>query len=444
MSSKLQAIFGRRSTSRDHAHVRCRGKADGGAEARAKVGASVRADAAEGNTLPRLLLLVLALMAAAAPLSINMYLAGLPQLGAELGADPAGAQLTLTFFLVGMATGQLFAGPVSDSMGRKKIIVAGAVGMVAMTTLAALAPSIGVLYLARLFQGLAGGAAVVMARTAVVDMVRGPEVARIFSLLMVIGGLAPVIGPVLGGFIVEPFTWRGIFWLLLGINLVMLAGALFVVPETLPAEQRRPASAKVFFGDLRDLLADRAYRGFTLSYILSFGTMFAYVSSSAYVLQGHYGVTPLQYSLIFAANGVGMFTLGLLNARLVRSIDPLVLARIGNAALVLGALGLLVTTLADGPLVLVLALLFIVVTSMGLNMANNSALAMGHSGKAKGLASALLGAGQFGFAGVISPLVGVAAGIGFSQPVAMSAGMVLASVAAAIALYSAAAAHRRA
>lgn len=399
--------------------------------------------AAPTRTVPPLLMLVLALMAAAAPLSINMYLAGLPQLGEELRVNEAGAQLTLTFFLVGMATGQLVAGPLSDSRGRKKIIVAGAIGMVVMTTLAAVAPSIGVLYAARLFQGLAGGAAVVLARTAVVDMVRGPEVARVFSLLMVIGGLAPVIGPVLGGFIVDPFGWRGIFWLLLGINVVMLLGALFVVPETLPVEERRPASVRVLWNDFRGLVSDRPYLGFTLSYIFSFGTMFAYVSASAYVLQSHYGVSPLQYSLIFATNGLGMFVAGLLNARLVRSIDPLVLARVGNAGLVLGALGLLVTTLADGPLAIVLVLLFLVVTSMGLNMANNSALAMGHSGKAKGLASALLGAGQFAFAGVLSPLVGVAAAIGFSLPVAMASVMVLTSTAAAIALYTAAAAHNR-
>lgn len=310
-------------------------------------------------------------------------------LGREFGVDQAAAQLTITFFLAGMAIGQLVAGPVSDSRGRRGLFIAGAAGLLAATAAAALAPGIWTFYVARLAQGLAGGTAVVLARAAVVDLVRGPEVARIFSILMLLGGIAPV-----------------------------LSGA-------------------------RTLFSDRAYVGFTLAFIMSFGTMFAYVSASAYVLQEHYGFTPVQYSAIFAPNTSGLFFVGLINARIVRKLGPLLIAKVDNAILLAAAVGLVAASLADAPAPVILALLFITVASMGVNMPNNSALAVSRATGIAGSASAFMGSGQFIVAGLLSPLVGLAAAAGMSQPVAMTAVMLVCAVTATTSLHFAARAARR-
>ena len=388
--------------------------------------------------IPPLLLGVLALVSAAEPMSINMYLAGLPQLGDEFDIDQAAAQLTITFFLAGMAIGQLVAGPVSDSRGRRGLFIAGAAGLLLATAAAALAPGIWTLYIARLVQGLAGGTAVVLARAAVVDLVRGPEVARIFSILMLLGGIAPVLGPIIGGLLVEPVGWRGIFWVLVAINAMILAGVVFAVPETLPAERRKDAGFAPMLASARSLFSDGAYVGFAVAFITSFGTMFAYVAASAYVLQEHYGFSPVQYSAIFATNTTGLFIVGLVNARIVRKLGPLPIAKMGNAILLAAAAGLVAASLADAPAPVILALLFITVASMGVNMPNNSALAVSRATCIAGSASAFMGSGQFIVAGLLSPLVGVAAAAGMSQPVAMAAVMLACAATATASLHVAA------
>lgn len=388
--------------------------------------------------IPPLLLGVLALVSAAEPMSINMYLAGLPQLGDEFGIDQAAAQLTITFFLAGMAIGQLVAGPVSDSRGRRGLFIAGAAGLLLATAAAALAPGIWTLYIARLVQGLAGGTAVVLARAAVVDLVCGPEVARIFSILMLLGGIAPVLGPIIGGLLVEPVGWRGIFWVLVAINAMILAGVVFAVPETLPAERRKDAGFAPMLASARSLFSDGAYVGFAVAFITSFGTMFAYVAASAYVLQEHYGFSPVQYSAIFATNTTGLFIVGLVNARIVRKLGPLPIAKMGNAILLAAAAGLVAASLADAPAPVILALLFITVASMGVNMPNNSALAVSRATCIAGSASAFMGSGQFIVAGLLSPLVGVAAAAGMSQPVAMAAVMLACAATATASLHVAA------
>ena len=393
--------------------------------------------------IPPLLLGVLALVSAAEPMPINMYLAGLPQLGDEFDIDQAAAQLTITFFLAGMAIGQLVAGPVSDSRGRRGLFIAGAAGLLLATAAAALAPGIWTLYIARLAQGLAGGTAVVLARAAGVDLVRGPEVARIFSILMLLGGIAPVLGPIIGGLLVEPVGWRGIFWVLVAINAMILAGVVFAVPETLPAERRKDAGFAPMLASARSLFSDGAYVGFAVAFITSFGTTFAYVAASAYVLQEHYGFSPVQYSAIFATNTTGLFIVGLVNARIVRKLGPLRIVKVGNAILLAAVIGLVAATLYDAPAPVTLSLLFITVASMGVNMPNNSALAVSRATGMAGSASAFMGSGQFIVAGLLSPLVGLAAAAGMSQPVAMTAVMLVCAVTATTSLHFAARAARR-
>ena len=393
--------------------------------------------------IPPIILGVLALVSAVEPLSINMYLSGLPQLGRDLDLSQAGAQLTLTFFLAGMAIGQLVTGPLSDARGRRGIFLAGVFLLVVATAASALATHAWVLFVARFIMGFAGGTAVVLARAVAGDLAKGPELARVFSLLMLLGGAAPVIGPIVGGFIVDGVGWRGVFWLLVVLNLITALAVWKFIPETMPAEKRTTGGLKPMAAAIGGLLKDRAYVGFTLGFIFSFSTMFAYVSASPFILQEHYGFSPVQFSLIFAANTTGMFLVALTNAKIVKRFGPLRLAKFGNAVLLAATVFLLAAALLDANRWFILVGLFVVVASMGINFANNSALAISRAGAVTGSASAFMGSGQFIMAGILSPLVGVAAAAGMSQPVAMTAVMVATAIIAALGIHSGAALVRR-
>ncbi|SMG10870.1 MFS transporter, DHA1 family, bicyclomycin/chloramphenicol resistance protein [Corynebacterium pollutisoli] len=386
--------------------------------------------------IPPLILGVLALVSAVEPLSINMYLSGLPQLGRDLDLSQAGAQLTLTFFLAGMAIGQLVTGPLSDARGRRGIFLTGVFLLVVATVASALATHAWVLFAARFIMGLAGGTAVVLARAVAGDLAKGPELARVFSLLMLIGGAAPVIGPIVGGLVVDSVGWRGVFWLLVVLNLITALAVLRWIPETMPVEKRTGGGLRPLFTTMGGLLKDRAYVGFTLGFIFSFSTMFAYVSASPFILQEHYGFTPVQFALIFAVNTTGMFIVALTNAKIVKKVGPLRLAKVGNTVLLAATVFLLAAALADANRWFILVGLFVVVASMGINFANNSALAISRAGAVTGSASAFMGSGQFIMAGVLSPLVGVAAAAGMSQPVAMTAVMVATAAIAALGIHS--------
>ncbi|WIM66843.1 multidrug effflux MFS transporter [Corynebacterium breve] len=383
-------------------------------------------DKESNSTIAPVLLVVLAAVSTIAPLTINMYLSGLPQLSRELGVGQTAGQLTLTAFLVGMAVGQIVIGPISDSVGRRKLFVGGAFVLIFATVLAAVAPSIAVMYTARVLQGLAGGTAMVLARAVAGDLVQGKELARIFSLLMVLGGVAPVIGPVIGGIVVDQVGWRGVFWVLAIFNVLVWIGVVRVVPESHPEENRQPLSFATLGRAFTVLFRDRVFLGHSLGFIFSFVTMFAYVSASPYVLQEHYGFTPLQYSMIFATNTTGLFIVALLNARLLKKHTPLFLARIYNVVQFTATIYLVIVALLGLNKWFILVGLFFVVATNGGNMANNSAIAISRAGSLTGTASAIMGSGQFLFGGIVSPIVGVVAAWGISQPVAMTVVMLIA------------------
>ena len=403
----------------------------------------VPAGAATRAVIPPIILGVLALVSAVEPLSINMYLSGLPQLGRDLGISQAGAQLTLTFFLVGMAVGQLVTGPMSDARGRRGLFRGGVALLVIATAASALATQAWMLFLARFLMGAAGGTAVVLARAVAGDLAKGPELARVFSLLQLLTGAAPVVGPIIGGLVVDGVGWRGVFRVLAALNLVMAIGVWLAIPETLPHEGRSSGGPRRLSSAIGLLLRDRAYVGFTVGFIFSFSTMFAYVSASPFLLQDYYGFTPVQYSIIFAVNTTGMFLVALLNARLVRRIGALPLAKIGNVVLLTAVLYLVVVSLLDASRWFLLVGLFVVVASMGVNFANNSALAISRAGALTGSASAFMGAGQFIVAGLLSPLVALAASLGLSSPVSMTVVMLATALLAAAGVWGGAKALRR-
>src|SRR3954447_24425662 len=179
------------------------------------------------------LLLVLASLAAVAPVATDLYLPGFPAMGDDLGADASGVQLTLTAFLVGLAFGQLVMGPLSDRLGRRTPLVASAAVCVVAAVVCALAPHLGVLVVARLVQGFAGAGGMVIGRAVIADLVTGAAAAKAFTLMLTVGGVAPVLAPLVGGLLAGPVGWRGMLWAVTGLCLVMFLGVVLVLRETL-------------------------------------------------------------------------------------------------------------------------------------------------------------------------------------------------------------------
>lgn len=364
--------------------------------------------AAPGPALPLATTVVLALLTAIAPLATDMYLPAFPRMAQELGTSATAVQLSLTTFMVGLALGQLVIGPLSDQRGRRGLLVAGSAVCAAAGLACALAPSIGVLVAARFVQGFAGAAGVVLSRAVVADRARGTAAAKLFGIMMLIQGVAPVLAPLLGGTLVTAVGWRGVFGILAGVSLVMLVGVLVLVPETLPRERRTAGGLAATARDARTVLRNRRYLGWTGALVLGFAAMFAYISASPFVLQNVLGLSVGAYSVAFALNALGLGLVAGLGTTLVDRVAPRRLLGIGvTAVAVLSVLLLLDVVLLDLPRWPTLVLLFLTVSSLGLVFGNATTLATDEVAHAAGTGSAVMGALQFGLGAVVSPLVGL-------------------------------------
>ncbi|QCQ93784.1 multidrug effflux MFS transporter [Rhodococcus sp. SGAir0479] len=355
------------------------------------------------------MLCVLALLSAIAPLATDMYLPGLPSMADGLDTSAASVQLTLTTFMAGLGVGQLVIGPLSDGLGRRGLLIAGTILCAVSGVLCAIAPNVGVLIAARLLQGFSGGAGIVLARAVIADRAKGDAAARLFSVMMIIGGVAPVVAPLLGGALLGPVGWRGIFWVLAAASVVMLIGVLTMVPETLPAERRHGGGLTALVGNLRYVVTNRIYLGYAFTFAFGFGALFSYISASPFVVQDVLGLSPGQFSIVFAINSLGIVTGSIVNTKLIGTFEARQLLTFGVSLLVTAGLLLtLATTIGGSHIWLVLPLMFAVVSSIGFIMGNATALAQGQVTEAAGTGSALMGACQFGLAALVSPLVGIA------------------------------------
>ena len=353
------------------------------------------------------LLLTLALLAAFAPIATDLYLPGFPAIGRDLAAGASGVQLTLTTFLLGLAVGQLVMGPISDRYGRRNPLIVSAVVCVVAGVVAALAPDLAVLVVARLVQGLAGAGGVVIGRAIIADLVTGRAAARAFTLMMTVGGAAPVLAPLVGGLLAGPVGWRGMLWAVTGLCVVMLVAVTLVVPETRPASVRGQATGATYLGSVRRVLRSAGYWGHTAVFAFSFAMMMAYISSSPFVYQRVLGLSEVAYGVAFGVNAAGLIGTGAFVSRLVQRVDP---GRIVAASLVVqasatGTLVLLVTL--GAPAWTYAVAIFFAVASNGGIMGTSAALAMARVREVAGTGSALLGFSQFALGAVVSPLVGL-------------------------------------
>lgn len=288
-----------------------------------------RASVAAGGTAAVGLLIALAVQNAVPPFATDMYTPAFPKVTTGLGATSTLVGLTLTTFFIGMGTGQVVGGAASDQLGRRRPMIAGALLCMLGAVLCAVAPSIWVLIVARFLQGFGGGVASAVGRAVLVDVAHGDQLARTMSILQAIGGLAPMIAPVLGGILVTSAPWRAIFWALSVFGLVMVTTAWFLVPESLPPERRIRGGWRHTVAGLGSVVRKPVFVGYTFVNALSGFCMFAYISNSAYVLQGQKGLSPIVFSYVFAGNALFSVLLTLVNARLVGRIRPRRLIALG-------------------------------------------------------------------------------------------------------------------
>ncbi|MET9874828.1 multidrug effflux MFS transporter [Actinacidiphila glaucinigra] len=355
---------------------------------------------------------LLGALSALPALSMDMYLPALPQVTEELRSPAVTVQLTLTACLAGLALGQLVVGPMSDRWGRRRPLLAGMVLYVLATAVCALASTTELLIGFRLLQGLSGAAGIVIARAIVRDLYDGVAMARFFSTLMLISGVAPIVAPLIGGQVLRLTDWHGVFVVLTVVGVLLTLVVWRCLPETLSPGERHSGGLGETLGAMRGLLADRAFTGYMLTGGFTFAALFAYVSASSFVVQEIYGASPQTYSLLFGLNSVGLVALGQVNGKiLVGRVSMDKVTGVGLAVITAAAAVLLALTSGwFGPVGLlpVAAGLFVLMAAMSLVLPNTNALALMRTRHAAGSASALLGTTSFLVGAVASPLVGIA------------------------------------
>jgi len=354
------------------------------------------------------LILVLGALTAVAALSIHMYLPAFPAIAQDLGASPGAVQTTLAVFLIGLAIGQLILGPLSDRFGRIRPLLAGLTIYILASAAGALAPDIATFTIARFVEALGGCAAIVISRAMVRDLFDVQTSAQVFSTLILVMGVAPILAPLGGGLLLELWSWRLIFWALAAFGLFCLVSVHFKLGETLPSDKRSSGDLLHVVQSYLALFRNRHFIFLALSGGLAMSTMFSYITGSSFAYISLYGLTPQQFSVFFGVNATGLIAASQINAWLLRYFPlqrVLGIAILFNVGMI--TLLLLTQTLGIGGLWGFAIPVFIITTGFGFVGPNSVAMAMGHAGAYLGSASALVGVMQFFFAAISGAIIGM-------------------------------------
>ncbi len=357
----------------------------------------------------------LGIMTAMAPLSTDMYLPALPELGGDFGISASLTQLTLTMTMLGMAFGQIFMGPLSDRFGRKLPLLLGMLVFTAASAGACLSEHITAFLVFRFLQGFSGASGIVIARAIARDVAEGPELTRFFAILMLVNGLAPIAAPVVGGQILRFTSWLGIFVILVLVGIAQFVSTALYRETLKPAE--RLHSIGQSFAKFPQLLRDRYFLGHCLLQLFFFGSFFSYIGGSSFVFQNVYHVSAQAYSLIFGGIGAGLLVAGTVPARFAGRVPDEKLLEISLRIPLIGAVFLLVGFLFGAPIWYTLPVLFVTIVPLSIMGTASFSLALSRQGRNAGSASALLGFSQMILGGVMMPLTGIA---GDSNPLPMA------------------------
>ena len=357
------------------------------------------------------LILLLSVLTAFGPLSIDMYLPALPTIAADLGVVPARAQLTLSAFFLGFGGGQLIYGPLSDRFGRRAPLLAALVLFALASLGCALARDLNTLIACRFVQALGGCAGPVIARAVVRDLYERDRAARVLSLMVLVMGVAPVLAPILGAQILLHAGWRAIFAVLVGFAVLIFVATLALLPETLPFERRARGGVATLILGYGAPLKHRRFLGYALSSACVYGGLFAYITGSPLVLITLYGISPQRFALIFATNVLGILVTAAINGRIVMrfGIDRLLAFGVLAAAISGTLLGLSALS-GWGGLIALLVPLFFFLATIGFVGANAVAGCLSLFPTRAGSASALVGTLQFLTGALASALLGAISG----------------------------------
>ncbi|MGH8162357.1 MAG: Bcr/CflA family multidrug efflux MFS transporter [Gammaproteobacteria bacterium] len=377
------------------------------------------------------LIVLLGLLAAVGPLSIDTYLPSMPAIGAELGATAATVQQTVSAYFFGLAVGQIFSGPLSDRFGRRPVLLFGFALYLLASIGCVLTPGIGILIAARAVQGLGASASSAAGRAVIRDIWSGNRAARAMSFVIMVMAFAPLVAPLIGGQIFAHFGWRAIFWLMIGFALLAMAMVVFRLPETNGPEKRAGMRLAASFRAYGRVLKNVPAGGYLVCGGASYAVMFGYITGVPAVYIKIFGVNPQYFGFFFGLNVIGIVIGTFVNARLVTRYGYHRLIGIGAAVTILSAIALLVCALTStGGIVAVVITLFFAVGPVGLVGANTIAGLLNLYPKNAGAASALFGVAQFGLGALAGVIVGA---LYAGTPVAMGLTMTIMAAASLLA-----------
>ncbi|MCS0499615.1 multidrug effflux MFS transporter [Protaetiibacter mangrovi] len=378
-------------------------------------------------------ILVLGALTALGPFTIDLYLPALPTLEKELAAPTALVQLTLTATMVGFALGQLFVGPLSDQVGRRRpLLIATGVHIVACLG-AAIAPDLFWLGIARVLQGVGAAAGGVVAMAMVRDLFGGYPLVRMLSRLALVSGLAPVIAPVIGSQLLLVVDWRGLFVFLAVYGFVVLVANGLFLRETLPSEARNVRGHSTVAQRYGALFRDRIYVGAVIIAGMNFSALFAYLSSSSFLFQDVYTLSAQEYGILFGINSIGVIVGVQTSSRLQKHLGPQWIIAGATIVQVVSAVAIIVLDASGAGFLGIAIPLWFFIAACGFNFPAISALALVRHGHEAGTAASVLGAANFGVAGIISPLVGI---FTITNAIPMASVMVIAIAVAIVVLWT--------
>lgn len=353
-----------------------------------------------------ILVVFLGMLTAITPLATDLYLPALPIMPGELNTTASNIQMTIGIMTFGVALGQLFGGPISDTMGRKLPLIIGNLLCVISGIICAYAPSIEILLLGRFLQGLTGSVGVVISKAIARDFASGQELTKLFALLMMVNGLAPVLAPLVGGQLLLFTTWRVIFVILAVFSAILLVGSL-IFRESLPKEKRVTGGVDVALKNYITLIKDRRFLGQTLIQLFAFGGFFAYISGSSFVYQNIFNLSAQEFSYFFGINSCGIILASAISGRISNVITSKQLLTFSLWQLTISSLLFLIAMIFEWSLMPVTTILFFAVCTVSLFGSASFSMAMTNYGKMAGSASAILGFASMFSAGIVSPLVGI-------------------------------------
>ncbi len=377
-------------------------------------------------------ILILGALTALGPFTIDMYLPALPTLESEFGVSTAAIQLTLTATTIGFGLGQLIVGPWSDKVGRRLPLILATAAHILACVGAAFAPNVELLATFRALQGIGAAAGGVVAMAMVRDLFGGRPLVRMLSRLALVSGLAPVLAPVLGSQLLLFMPWRGIFLVLAVYGVFVIVCVSLWIVETLPKARRHDAGHSTVRQRYKAVLSDRVFVGIAIVGAMNFTGLFAYLSASSFIFQDLYNFDPQQYGLLFAVNSIGIIIGVQSSARITKYVGPQWILAVSTVVMLVSALLIVILGQAGAGIWGTVIPLWFFIAACGFGFPCVQVIALNGHGHEAGTAASLLGAANFGIAGIISPVVGL---LGTSTAIPMGAVMAVTSTVSICALW---------